>query len=44
MFKTLTEIELVGGTNEVQDPKLIFNSMFLTKQQFDEQVDIFKGL
>jgi hypothetical protein len=38
------EIDLVGGTNKVQDPKLILNSMFLTKQQFDEQVDIFKGL
>jgi hypothetical protein len=34
----------VGGTNEVQDPKLILNSMFLTKKQFDEQVEIFKGL
>jgi hypothetical protein len=25
-------------------PKLILNSLFLTKQQFDEQVEIFKGL
>jgi hypothetical protein len=44
LFKRLTEIDLTGGTNEVQDPKLILNSMFLTKQQFDEQVEIFKGL
>jgi hypothetical protein len=44
LFKRLTEIDLVGGTNEVQDPKLILNSMFLTKKQFDEQVEIFKGL
>jgi hypothetical protein len=44
LFKTLIEIDLAGGTNEVQDPKLIINSMFLTKQQFDEQVEIFKGL
>jgi hypothetical protein len=44
LFKRLTEIDLDGGTYEVQDPKLIINSMFLTKQQFDEQVDIFKGL
>jgi hypothetical protein len=44
LFKRLTEIDLAGGTNEVQDPKLILNSMFLTKQQFDEQVEIFKGL
>ena len=39
-----TEIDLARGTNEVQDPKLILSSMFLTKQQFDKQVDIFKGL
>jgi hypothetical protein len=38
LFKRLTEIDLEGGTNEVQDPKLILNSMFLTKKQFDEQV------
>jgi hypothetical protein len=44
LFKRLTKIDLAGGTNEVQDPKLILNSMFLTKQQFDEQVEIFKGL
>jgi hypothetical protein len=44
LFKRLTEVELVGSTNEVQDPKLILNSLFLTKQQFDEQVEIFKGL
>jgi hypothetical protein len=44
LFKRLTEVDLVGGTNEVQYPKLILNSMFLTKQQFDEQVEIFKGL
>lgn len=44
LFKRLTSIDLAGGTNEGQDPKLILNSMFLTKQQFDEQVEIFKGL
>jgi hypothetical protein len=44
LFKRLTEIDLAGGTSKVQDPKLILNSMFLTKQQFDKQVDIFKGL
>jgi hypothetical protein len=42
VFKRMTEIDL--STNEVQDPKLILNSFFLTKQAFDEQVDIFKGL
>jgi uncharacterized protein YeeX (DUF496 family) len=40
----MIEIDLAGSTNEVQDPKLILNSLFLTKQAFDEQVEIFKGL
>jgi hypothetical protein len=44
LFKRLMEIDLAGSTNEVQYPKLILNSMFLKKQQFDEQVEIFKGL
>jgi hypothetical protein len=44
LFKRLTEVDLAGSTNEVQDPKLILNSLFITKQQFDEQVDMFKGL
>jgi hypothetical protein len=38
------EVGLFRNTNEVQYPKLILNSLFLTKQQFDEQVEIFKGL
>jgi hypothetical protein len=44
LFKRLIEIDLVGSTNEVQDPKLILNLLFLTKKSFDEQVEIFKGL
>jgi hypothetical protein len=44
LFKSLTKVDLAGRTNKVQDPKLILNSLFLTKQQFDEQVEIFKGL
>jgi hypothetical protein len=40
----LTEIDLAESTNEVQDPNLILNSLSLTKQAFDEQVDILKGL
>jgi hypothetical protein len=44
VFKRLMEVDLDKRTNEVQDPKLIFNSLLLTKQQFDEKVDIFKGL
>jgi hypothetical protein len=44
LFKRLTEVDLAGSTNEVQDPKLILNSLFLTKQHFDEKVEFFKGL
>ena len=44
LFRNLTEIDLAESTNEVQDPNLILNSLSLTKQAFDEQVDILKGL
>jgi hypothetical protein len=44
LFKILTEVNLTRSTNEVKDPKLILNSLILTKQQFDDQVEIFKGL
>jgi hypothetical protein len=44
LFRRLTEIDLAGTTDEVQDPKLILNSMLMTRQQFDEQVEILKGL
>jgi hypothetical protein len=44
LFKRMIEIDLLGSTNEVQDPKLILNSLFLTKKAFDEQLEIFKGL
>jgi hypothetical protein len=44
LFKRLTGVGLARRNKEVQDPQLILNSLFLTKQQFDEQVDIFKGL
>jgi hypothetical protein len=40
----LMEMDLARSANEVQDPKFILNSLFLTKQQFDEKVDIFKVL
>ena len=39
-----TMIDLIGSTNEVQDPKLIFNSLFFTKQAFYHQVEIYKRL
>ena len=44
LFRKLTETNLAGSTNEVQDPNLIVNSLPLTKKAFDKQVDIFKEL
>jgi hypothetical protein len=44
LFRNLTQIDLVGSTNEVQDPNLILKSLSLTKEAFDEQLDILKGL
>jgi hypothetical protein len=32
IFKRLTKVDLAESTNEVQDPKLILDSLFLTKQ------------
>jgi hypothetical protein len=37
-------VDLARNINKVEDRKLILNSLFLTKKQFDEQVEIFKGL
>jgi hypothetical protein len=44
LFRNLTQIDLAGSTNEVQDPNLILKSLSLTKEAFDEQLDILKGL
>jgi hypothetical protein len=44
LFKKLIEIDLDGSTNEFHDLKLILNLFFLTKQEFDEKIEIFKGL
>jgi hypothetical protein len=34
LFRKLTEIDLVGRTNEIQDPNLIIKSFPLTKKAF----------
>ena len=44
MPKIIWIMELVGTTNEVQDPNLILKSLSVTKEAFQEQVDILKGL
>jgi hypothetical protein len=40
----IIRINLAGTTNEVQDPNLILKSLSVTKEVFQEQVDILKGL
>jgi hypothetical protein len=44
LFRNLTQIDLAGSTNEVQDPNLVLKSLSMTKEAFDEQLDILKGL
>jgi hypothetical protein len=44
LFTNLIQIDLAGSTNEVQDPNLILKSLSMTKEAFDEQLDILKGL
>jgi len=44
LFRNLIQIDLARSTNEVQNPNLILNSLPLTKQDFNEQVDILKLL
>jgi hypothetical protein len=44
LFTRLIQIELVGSTNEVQDPNLILKFLSMTKEAFDEQVYILNGL
>jgi hypothetical protein len=44
LFTKLTKIDLAGKTNGFQDPSLILNSLALTKQAFDKQVDNLKAL
>ena len=42
LFTKFSRINLVGRTNDFQDPNLIVNSLPLTRQDFDKQVDMFK--
>ena len=43
-YSKLTKLDLAGTTCEVQDPNLIVNSILQTRQQFEECVEILKGL
>jgi hypothetical protein len=42
-YSKLTELDLAGSIGEVQDPKLILNSILLTRKQFEEHMEILKG-
>jgi hypothetical protein len=44
VFTRLSRINLAGRTNDFQDPDLIINSLPLTRQDFDKQVDMLKEL
>jgi hypothetical protein len=44
LFTKLTKLDLAGKKNDFQDPRLILNSLTLTKQDFDQQVDNLKAL
>jgi hypothetical protein len=44
LYQKFTEIDLVGSTREVQDPRLSLNYTFLTKDQFEEHMEILKNL
>jgi hypothetical protein len=44
LFRNPTQIDLVRSTNEVQYPNLVLKSLSMTKEAFDEQLDILNGL
>jgi hypothetical protein len=44
LFTRLSRINLARKTNDFQDPDLITNSLPLTRQEFDKEVDMFKAL
>jgi hypothetical protein len=36
-------LDLAGTTREVEDPKFILNSIFMTKEQFEEKLELLKS-
>ena len=38
----LIELDLSGTTGEVEDPKLILNSILMSKEQFEEKQELLK--
>jgi hypothetical protein len=43
-YSKIMWLDLAGTTGEVQDPKLILNNILLARQQFEEHVEILKGI
>jgi hypothetical protein len=43
-YLKLIELDLAGTTGEVQDPRLISNSMLMTREQFEEHLEILKAM
>jgi hypothetical protein len=39
LYLKLIELDLVGTTREVEDPKLILNSIFMSKEKFEEKLE-----
>jgi hypothetical protein len=39
----LIDLEFIGTTGEVDDTKIILNSIFMTKEHFEEKVEILKS-
>jgi hypothetical protein len=44
LFIRFSRINLVGRTNDFQDPNLIVNSFPLTRKDFNKSIDMFKAL
>jgi hypothetical protein len=42
LYLKLIELDLARTTGEVEDPKLILNSIHMTKEQIEEKMDILK--
>jgi hypothetical protein len=42
-YLKLVELDLAGTTREVEDPKFILNSIFMTKEQFEEKMELLKS-
>jgi hypothetical protein len=40
----LIELYLAGTTREVEDPKLFLNSILMTREQFEEHLEILKAI